>query len=289
MKAISGHINRGTELLKQTVQKAILSTLNSEDEPSYAIRPTCFHALPTAGSCTDGRDSIQIEMCHIRPIRAFTVTPRHTNTELMAPTPRYGAVNNTPNRLAMSKVKIPASSNKRKGTPSAFCALTCPKVERAPQRKTRDKSKSGVGDKSPAVSPANIKKVLRGHRQKPVKKPVDCADTSSSSVARKRCNRRDDSLESERQQRTAQMKNDFEMAKQLQREFDLSDSQCTHPNSVNGPRRTRSSRINGSKGDGGSLHSTTIVYPLRSKRSLSNDSVDLMVIDDRPRKRRCIK
>lgn len=66
IKTFADHLNRGTELLKTTVHKAI--------EP-LIVKPSKIHRS-TSNLSDDGEDSLKSEMCHFKPIRTVPTTPK---------------------------------------------------------------------------------------------------------------------------------------------------------------------------------------------------------------------
>lgn len=66
IKTFADHLNRGTEIIKTTVSKAI--------EP-LIVKPSKIHRS-TSNLSDDGEDSLKSEMCHFKPIRTVPTTPK---------------------------------------------------------------------------------------------------------------------------------------------------------------------------------------------------------------------
>ncbi|XP_059620739.1 uncharacterized protein LOC132264518 [Phlebotomus argentipes] len=72
MKSFAVHLNRGTELLKQTVQRAILSKAATPNTELRTVAPTKHHKVPDLHRAST--DSLEAELCYFRPIRPCPIT-----------------------------------------------------------------------------------------------------------------------------------------------------------------------------------------------------------------------
>lgn len=269
MKNLSSQLNRGTELLKQTVQRAIFSSGSPKVSlpPPPTARPTPYHSDPHAVLRSSSVDSLHLEMCHFKPIRAYTVTPiasRIVQT-VRSPTarrPEEGSV-----VAKFPPIKVKARFKLQKGNlVSAFCTLhrttlPAPTARRAGQaspkkargRGAKRKRDEEQEDDDDEVEVEAVKGKVAAKKGKKSAPPVNA--TQAKGAKRK-------SLEQEKQERE-----DFELAKKLQREFDThsnGDSGISVSQSSTGSRRTRNGR---------SLNSSVNTnYSLRTTRSLSKIS-----------------
>lgn len=127
IKTFAERLNRGTELLKQTVQKAILPTKKpitpTPDDP-LILSPGKIHRRTTAMTPeSDSGDSLKIEVTsHFKPIRIMPQTPKRRNqSSLKHPTPKI-IRNNTAARLNNFKPLICPKKLVRSSS-SAFLSL----------------------------------------------------------------------------------------------------------------------------------------------------------------------
>lgn len=78
MKTLSVRLNRGTEFLKETVQKAFITKIPSHINSVlnlYTVPPTSTHRFPAERLNVSSADSLHTEMCHFKPIRTEPRTP----------------------------------------------------------------------------------------------------------------------------------------------------------------------------------------------------------------------
>lgn len=309
MKSISSQLNRGTELLKQTVQRAIFSSASSTKVPvvlvdqqlSTAAKPTPYHSDPHAVTRSCSVDSIHQEMCYIRPIRPYSLTPFRRGSLLNCPVvvaqpDKDGLV------IKFTPLKVKARFKLQKGTDgSAFCSwagggheetairVSPGKVKNSPvkssqgrgtkrKRSAQDEEedpeedlfgalvpkdeivpKASVGKNKKATAAAERKKTNNNNTNNNKNNKIEIKKRETKASKRK-------SLEQEKQERE-----DFELAKRLQKELNSSNEADLGPdgtasNGTVGVRRTRNGR---------SLNnvSVTTSYSLRTTRSLSKVSV----------------
>lgn len=281
MKSLSSQLNRGTELLKQTVQRAIFSTATVASTSSKIIvvppptaKPTPYHSDPHAVLRSSSVDSLHLEMCHVRPIRPYTLTPykRKTGASIRIP-----LVHRPENGLAVKflPIKAKARFKLQKGNQlSAFCSLQAepPQQQKqpksSPKKATKRKRSLPEEEDCPElviIEDEEEEREVRGKKAvKQVKKSITTGkskvrakpDTKKTTKAAKR-----KSTEQEKQERE-----DFEMAKKLQREFDSNSTVIGDTNASNGNAR-RTTR-NGRSAN----NSVTTNYSLRTTRSLSKIS-----------------
>lgn len=302
MKSISSQLNRGTELLKQTVQRAIFSTKITVLAAPTA-KPTAYHSDPHAVLRSSSVDSLHLETCHIRPIRPYSVTTyRRTKTGMCCP-----VVLRSTDALVfkISPLKAKPRFKLQKGQGSAFCSLRETSVPKAtsstppsPPKKSPVKVATGRGGKrkrsvesEDVVLETTVEDVQkssvtlkRGKKNTTTNCPSDrqqkedqeededdsknkSKNRRKTSITAKQENKRPTklgkrkSLEQEKQE-----KEDFEMAKKLQKEFDT-HSIGGETNSSIGTMSTRRTR------NGRSLtNSVATNYSLRTTRSLSKIS-----------------
>lgn len=229
-------------------------------------------------------DSLHLEMCHVRPIRPYTLTPYRRKTGC---TIRIPLVRRPENGLLVkfSPIKAKARFKLQKGSyVSAFSSL---RVEEPPQQQQQQKQTKSSPKKATATkrkrSPSpveeqqevteaeeeeveevkkavkRIKKSTTGKRKGRAKPDTKKTDTKAVAAAKRK------STEQEKQERE-----DFEMAKKLQLEFDAHSSvggDTTAAASNGSVRRTRNGRsVN---------NSVTTNYSLRTTRSLSKISLSV--------------
>lgn len=296
MKSISSQLNRGTELLKQTVQRAIFSSnagaipsrAEKSEEPQLAtVKPTLYHTNPNRSSSVD---SLHLETCYLRPIRPYSLTPFRRGAYLNHP---VGIRPEEPELLVkLNPIKVKARFRLQKGNGySAFCSLGRPTnspplvvipnpkktVGRGAKRKrslphtekeeesdtvlepiTIELVSSDIEDEEASPPPRQKRKTAPARRGKANNKN-NCSTTRSSNknnkpsikdtvvVANKQRKTKRKSTEQEKQE-----KEDFELAKRLQKELNSSAES-------NESTATRNARSNTS-------------YSLRTTRSLSKFS-----------------
>lgn len=94
IKTFTEQLNRGTEYLKQTVQRAILpikKQIATDGDPGGILSPGKLHRLtisPESESC----DSTKLELCHFKPIKTLPPTPnpnQPTICLLKTPQPQF--------------------------------------------------------------------------------------------------------------------------------------------------------------------------------------------------------
>lgn len=279
MKNISSQLNRGTELLKATVQRAIFS--KAPDKPLDAIgaaKPTPYHSDPHAVVRSSSVDSLCLETCYIKPIRPYSLTSYRRGTHLKCPDVLRPHNDNVAAKISPPKVKARFKLQRGKGG-SAFCSVLGKENQIQPavsvgavtnKSQAPKPTNSGRGTKRqriPTVEEEAQEEVQiieeeaapkRGKKQtksSAAKKPAAGVNKSSSKSAKKR-----KSLEQERQERE-----DFELAKRLQKELNSSnDSMVSVGTSSTRTRNGRSltNSVNTNKS-----------YSLRTTRSLSKFSL----------------
>lgn len=262
MKSISSQLNRGTELLKQTVHRAIFSakvpatTPGQPADPPTTAKPTPYHSDPHAVTRSCSVDSLHLETCHIRPIRPYSLTPFRRTTSVDWPR----AIKPTTTTAKFKSLKVTPRVKLQLGG-SAFCSLAghttvCEEkgVRKGAKRK-RSVPEEEEGEEEKIAAP---KRGKRGNAKKGTKKATTAAASKKAAAAAKR-----KSIEQEKQERE-----DFELAKRLQKELDSSNetnaSNGTNSTTVSTRRRTRNGR---------SSNSVATSYSLRTTRSLSKFSL----------------
>lgn len=299
MKNISSQLNRGTELLKQTVQRAIFSSSSASKVPASpqpppvtTAKPTPYHSDPHAVTRSSSVDSLHLETCHIRPIRPYSLTPFRRGTFLNCPT--VIRPEQPEDDLKFNPLKVKARFKLQKGAErSAFCSLankgkenksslSPAKVKKSPNKSAgrgAKRKRSEVEDleedepeetiitntTSTTVSKRG-KKTAPETRQNNNKKAETKKQQQSKAAKRK-------SLEQEKQERE-----DFELAKRLQKELNSSaESNATNGTSASGGGSTRRTR-NGRSLNGSATNATTS-YSLRTTRSLSKFSLSSVSLE----------
>lgn len=277
MKSISSQLNRGTELLKQTVQRAIFSKVPASlseqqlQQPPTTAKPTPYHCDPHAVTRSSSVDSLHLETCHIRPIRPYSLTPFRRGNFLSCPVvvrPDEEEV------IKFNPIKVKARFKLQKGPEkSAFCSLgsvteeiSSAKAKQSPKKSVGRgaKRKRSVPDDPEDESPDTPSPVKRrgkrgaGSRNKsvPEKAKTELKKTPTKASAKHK------STEQAKQERE-----DFELAKRLQKELNSSNESNGAVNGTTTTRRTRNGR---------SLNNNSVVsasYSLRTTRSLSKFSL----------------
>lgn len=248
MKSLSAHLNRGTEMLKQTVQRAILSKMTTT-EP-LTVSPTYSHRHPTTKMDDSSEDSLRIEMCHLRPIRSYPLTPRRRfiPIEIKVPLPRkLGSSFSSGLKIPSVKAKIQKNLSL-----SAFCVIK--PISVAAVVKTPSPKKSKGCELKAKAEPKRLKRKApqrkNGRRKVAVK--LAEAKTRNGLLADK--------------EKEAQERKDFEFAKKLQQELDASDiGNCAASSKpvINGLRKRTRSQANAEE-TGFSNNINT--YSLRNKK-----------------------
>ena len=264
MKSISSQLNRGTELLKQTVQRAIFSSKSGPSggallEPPTTAKPTPYHSDPHAVTRSSSVDSLHQETCHIRPIRAYSLTPFRRGASLL----NCPLVVRPGGELVIKyfPVKVKGTFKLQKvGVGSAFCSLGTPIPSESPE--TSASKKGGRTSKKAAGGKRKRKEVEEDEPVEAEVAPKRGKTATKASNTRKPTQRKTAS-KSKTSQKERQEREDFELAKRLQKELNssndsgLSNGTCT----TTSTRRTR---------NGQSLNNSSVSnYSLRTTRSLS--------------------
>lgn len=227
-------------------------------------------------------DSLHLEMCHVRPIRPYTLTPYRRKTGC---TIRIPLVRRPENGLLVkfSPIKAKARFKLQKGSyVSAFSSL---REEEPPQQQQQQKQTKSSPKKATATkrkrSPSPVEEqqeVTEAEEEEveEVKKAVKRVKKSTTGKRRGRAKpdtKKTDTKAAAKRKSTEQEKQereDFEMAKKLQLEFDAHSSvggDTTAAASNGSVRRTRNGRsVN---------NSVTTNYSLRTTRSLSKISLSV--------------
>ncbi|GAB0099200.1 hypothetical protein DMENIID0001_150480 [Sergentomyia squamirostris] len=253
MKSFAVHLNRGTELLKQTVQRAILKA-PSPNKDLNTVAPTKYHIVPDLDRAST--DSLDVELCHFRPIRPCSVTPSTSRRFLKLPKiPKAIKVSPRGKEKTFPAIHIGRKPVVLAKNGSAFCAL-CPANSpedtaafKAPKNttKTRANRKRKLTEDEEGSPAPKVARVTRSTARKcPIReeeKPIDHPVRRTRANGRIHNAQRADIEEQERR--------DYELAKKLQDEINYT------------PERSRNSTA-----------STASGYSLRSKRKSSERNTE---------------
>lgn len=92
IKTLAVRLNRGTDILKQSVHKAIIAKIpqnfltRPRNREVLTVPPTNTHRFPSRDA--NSADSLRLEMCHFKPIRTVPTTPNKQNNKEILLTPK---------------------------------------------------------------------------------------------------------------------------------------------------------------------------------------------------------
>ncbi|XP_055691617.1 uncharacterized protein LOC129794783 [Lutzomyia longipalpis] len=255
MKSFTVHLNRGTELLKQTVQRAILSKVPTPSKELRTVAPTKYHKDPDRyRTNTASTDSLEAEFCHFRPIRPYPVSLQANWLYRRLPkSPQAVYYRPRANGKEIPLIQVGKKPVVLSKGPSAFCSLS-PQQQ---QPNARETFKAPAGD----VKTRQMRKRKLPEEEKPpqaVSAPKMVRVTRSTS--RKNLPEDDAKPQMRKTRANGRIGHHFEAKEQERRDFELAKKLQSE---LNGTARSRNSTASATSG-----------YSLRSKRKSVERNTD---------------